>query len=495
MRRFSAILGVLFLVSPALAGGPEFDHPHTNLGPTNFEGKVYSWIEVAGIKLSDGEKLPLRLLFSVQPPSGIPVFGKFWWCPLAESTLVPVSERCSLLSTLGGSNVYLVKQKDGSLASGDGAWKGKPGTKDLVELASPDGWSYTYRGGRITDAVSSGGTRLHWAYENNLFKSLSDSEKGPLLSFDYGAQGLPARISTPANAFECEVQKVPVVANAAGVISGFEFSLAAISSKLQAWKFPIEMGEDGNYTMPLSIPFEAANKYIWSAKSGILQSEGGWTYEVKPKADGRPVVSRKNKSGGVESYFYDEQTGISEQRVPDGRVITRSYFLAGGPTQGKIRKYQELLNGVEKVAIHSSYDEAGRIIRQRTGAKELVWTYYKNGLLASFESLRDGNSVESIKYDETGRLTEKFGGLAAYKYSYEGGKTVTQKILGGKVCATKVEDPRTHESAIFVQSPDGSLKPGSAFPLANSPPSQEWINSAATLAGRTLSKTISPNTQ
>ena len=502
MRGVSAIFGFLFLMtgSLAFAGDPDFERPHTNLGATNFEGKVYSWIEVGRIKLVDGESIPFRFLFTTQPPSGIPTFGKFWWCPFAESTLVPLSERCYVLSTLGGSQVYLVKNKDGTLASGDGSWKGKPGERDIMELSSPAGWSYTYRGGRITDAVCRDGSRLHWTYDGNHFQSLSDSQKGTLISFIYGSQGLPVRISTPTSTFQCEVQKVPVVSDTPQglVVSGFDFSLAGISSKSQTWSFPIELGDDGNYTMPVSAPFQEDSKYVWSAKSGILKSEGGWTYEVKPNKDGRPVVSRNNKAGGVESYFYDEQTGVSEQKVPDGRVITRTYFLAGGPTQAKIRKYQEFVKGVEKLAINYSYDEVGRLIRQRNGTNEMTWEYYKNGQLASFESMRDGKAIEISKYDETGRVTETFGGLVTYKYSYDAGKTVIQQILDGKLCATKVEDPKTRQSVIFTQSADGSLKPTSSFPLASTSTSQEWINSAATLASRNLlpnAKTQLPNTQ
>lgn len=474
MRLPLAIFGFLLLWtrSSALADGTEFDHPHTNLGSTNHEGKVYSWLDIAQIQLPNSESLPFRLLFSAQVPSGVPLFGKFWWCPFAESTLVPVSERCFLLSTLGGSSLYLVKRKDGTIASGDRAWKGKLGENGLVELNSPAGWTYTYRGGKITDAVSKGGARLHWTYENGLFKSLSDSQKGSLVSFDYGPERLPVRISTPDDTYECGVQKVPVLADtpAGVVVSGFEYSLASMSGKSETWKFPIELSPEGDYSMAFSKASQPLNTYVWDGKSGLLKSERGWTYEVTKRQDGRSLVSRKNKNGGVEFYFYDETTGVSEQKLPDGRVIQRSYFLAGGPTQLKIRSLVKSIGGKEISSTRWSYDDLGRTIREKSGDFEKIWTYHPSGILASAVESYKEKPVSLEAFDEQGRLMKKTRRGIDYHYSYEQGKTILQRIQNGVLTLTEVSDPQKQQSYVFLpQGESGKLEMAQAGSLVKPP--------------------------
>lgn len=176
-----AIIG-LSVISSCVAVEPsgQFARPHSHLGASNYEGKVYQWIEIGDFPVSEDVKLPFRLLFSALPPSGgKPLFGKFWWCPLFESTLVAISERTYRLSLLGGGKLFLVKNKDGTISSTDGAWKGQSGPTGEVKLDSPDGWAYVYRGGRLAEA-SFKNSRLRWNYQNNQFKSITKGEQGSL---------------------------------------------------------------------------------------------------------------------------------------------------------------------------------------------------------------------------------------------------------------------------------------------------------------------------
>ncbi len=68
----------VYAVAPGLAA-LDVSRPHTYLGPTDPVGCVNVWFELGSAKLSDGTKLPLRLLFNTGPSSGRPLIGRFWW--------------------------------------------------------------------------------------------------------------------------------------------------------------------------------------------------------------------------------------------------------------------------------------------------------------------------------------------------------------------------------------------------------------------------------
>ncbi len=394
-----------------------------------------------------------------------------------ESTFLAVSERGYRLSTLGGREIYFVKKKDGTLASLDEAWVGTLGTMEKVELKSPDGWSFIYRNGRLSEAEFKD-LHLRWNYQKNLFTSLSESRQGTLVSVEYGAEGLPVRISTPGETLKCEVQKVPVVANTgvAVVVSGFEYSLAGLSSESWTWKFPITLNPEGNYSLALSNASQLLNTYLWRADTGILISEGGSTYTVSPKEEGDPLVSRKNSSGGVESYFFDNKTGVSEQSLPDGSRVIRSYFVGLGPTQYKLRKCVRSLKGKDIGTFQRSYDEKGRLIREVEGSVQRMWSYSPEGQLLSMEESRSGELRNRMTYDKQGRLSTSVRPGCELRYSYEAGQQVVQRLESGKVMAVQVLNPSGGiPPTFFTKSGTDELESRGVNPSERTP--QELENS------------------
>lgn len=455
MRIFQAILAgaALAVVCDNVHADSDFYRPRTHLGSANAEGKIHTWIEAGSILLPNGDKFPFRLQFSAQPPSGTPVFGKFWWCPLFESTLIPVSERCYSLSQLGGEQIYLVKRKDGSLSSGDGKWSGKIGVEGQVDLVSPQGWSYIYREGRLAEAKHHGVT-YRWIYQRGQLRSIVSSLGSNLVEVEY-ADGLPSRITTPSQKLQLGFQKVPIVTNpgAGVVVTGFEYTLGEISSEAWGRKFPITLTSEGTYAMEVSEQGEPVSKYVWRAETGEILSDGLYTYTLTPRKDSAPLVSRKNAEGEVESYAYDQKTGLSEQILPDGMRVTRSYFIGAGPTQYKIRKVTASLEGKEISSRQWSYDEKGRKIREMAGDRVKMWEYAPEGGLVSEEE-RKGDSLVSRKtFDRAGRVATLMRPEFELRYSYEADKTVTQRLKDGKLQMASVTDPMGGPALeFFVQS-------------------------------------------
>ena len=470
---------------------PKFDRPHDYLGPTNFEGKVYAWFEIGALDLSDGTKLPFRLLFTSLPSKGSPLFGKFWWCPLLESTCLPVSETTYRLSTLGGRHVYLRKDKEGILSNGDGTWSGKfgPGENSLI-ISAPGDWTYFYQRGRLVRADHAQTLHLEWVYTNGRLMGIREAQSGSLVTLGYsGSDMLPTSLDLKNKRHDLSSQSIPNVVDVSGrpVVAGFEPSLSEIKSVEWWCKFPVTLEQTGDYHLKYSEALGANQRYVWQGVSGLLVSDEDWTYSIQKGSDNQPVVARKNKNGGMESYFYDSNTGASEHFLPNGLRIIKSYFTAIGPTQYQIRKTVTFWGTKEVKSTQWSYDELGRMIREKTGDLEKVLSYNSNGALESKIANYKDKLVSAEYFDLQGRLAKKTSRGTDYIYSYEEGKTTLQRIQNGKVALSLVSDSKTKQDFVFLpESDSGRLSPpeGTSYAVA----SAEDVEAAKAVAYRAMEK-------
>lgn len=443
----------LWLCLPSANSEPDFSRPKKRLGFSTYQGKIVLWSELQPVQLSDGTLLPLRLRFSSEPNAGAPVFGRFWWCPLLESTVLAQNENTYLLSTLGGRTVFMGKKENGALTSGDTRYSGQiiSASTDLIKA---DGWEYQYVNGRLQSAKREDGIELTWKYDGqNRFGSLVEVGKGPILTLEYSPQEqVPSAITVNQTRYDLTSQEIPVVQNVAGVplVGGYQSSLASIQGGPVSEKFPIQLDPEGNYTMKYRSNIDEQRDFVWGAASGTLISDGKWTYQISEKEDAPPLVARTNRGGEKESYYYNAKTGESEYLQPDGTLVTRLYFMNGGPNQFKIRKLVKSKNGKEMETQLWSYDEQGRLIRETYGGFERAMSYHENGALAQRLESSEGKQVRLEQFDEQGRIVEKTRRNKTYRYLYDSGKTIVQRMEAGKVIATKVMDPKSSQEFFFL---------------------------------------------
>ena len=411
--------------------------------------------------LSDGSRLPLRLLLSTSPPQGAPIFGRFWWCPLLESTLRKEKEGAYVLSTLGGRHVRLVEKpgKKGELASEDGKWTGTVGRPGTLAVVRSQAWEYTYRRGRIVKAQREGGAALEWQYEGGRPESIRDAKSGEVVGLSYASQStLPAYLTINGTSHRLEKQNVPLVGGLGGqvVITGFDSSLLSVG---EAWKFPIVLSRDGTYTMAFTFPPDYSRVYKWDGKSGILQSDGLWDYTVAAMFDGTPRLSRTKADGGFESYFYNENTGESEHQWPDGTIEKCTYFLGEGPIHRKIRDKVTLQDGKEISSTRWSYDDEGRVLRESKDGLETIFTWHANGKPASKTQTAGDSVLLEENYDDQGRIIRKQKKSHIFEYAYQGRKVIAQRIQDGKVALVWVSNPDGSDRYFFAKdSGNGQLK-------------------------------------
>jgi hypothetical protein len=460
-KRIIAPTILLFLLATGLRAEPDFTRPKSHLGLADKWGCMYFWTDLASIPIKDGESIPVRLRFTTGvASSGAPIFGRYWWCPILESSLVMTGEKVMEMTTLGGRRVALNAQKDGTFQSGDGRYTGRIVSPSETKV-SADGWEYRYIGGRLRSAKEGSATDLDWTYQGTRLLSITDAKGIALLSLEYsGNESIPTAIVVGKERFDLKAQQVPLVTDLMGqsLVAGFANSLAEIRNSKISQNFPIKLERSGDCVMEYSSNYWPARDYRWKATSGVIKSDGEWTYEVEPQEKALPLISRTNKDGGTESYFFNVHNGTSVNKLPDGSVVSRAYFSNSGPTYNKIRKLTVTKNGEEILSKQWSYDEVGRLIRERSGDYEHLWSWSPKGdLTEETESVADKISRKTV-FDETGRPIEKIIGDKTYHYAYEGGNTVIQRVEPGRVI-TKVLNPARGQQFVFLGNPkDGSFQ-------------------------------------
>lgn len=445
------------------------------------------WRDVANIRVGKELLLPLRIRFAVGQPTARPLFGKFWFCPLLESSLILESESLLNWMDLGGRTSFLSRRKDGTFVSGD--------DRVVARKTSPSEWILTSRGmeyryidGKIKSLKFAPDRVVEWVYQGSRIIGLSGSAEGTLLTIEYGGgQAFPTALVTQGNRVELKTQKVPSVSVVSGtpMVAGFEESLGGFESPRAQCRFPIEFDPKGNFSMKATSLAGGESLFVWDAASGILKSDGEWNYTTTQDPVKGPIVSRTNKSGQSESYYFDTKTGTSEYKAPDGTIVNRSYFIANGPTQYKIRRATTLQDGKEIAVRQWSYDEAGRLVRESEDGAERSWAWNDDGSLQS-EGLRAGDKVIwQTSYDKEGRMVEKIIKNKTYRYAYEAGKTVMMCLRDGKVTSSRVFDAARNQLALFKLDEATQSLQGGSLPGQNAISPQE-VEAARALANKSL---------
>lgn len=472
----------------------DFSRPHNYLGFSDKNGRVCLWNEVYEISLRDGSSVPFRLKFSPANPSGAPLFGRFWWCPVLEATLIPGNERYMVMSTLGGRLVYLHLRKDGTYSTGNGGYKARIVSPSETSVTG-EGWEFRFVSGKLRNAKSPGGVDLEWVYEGSKLLGVREKDRVMLLSLEYVAnQPLPVAMVIGKVRFDLAYQQMPIATVVAGmpVITGYETSLSAYRWQNASHEFEVAVDKDAKYVMNYRSNRYPSRRLVWDPPSGQIQSDGEWTYTATQGEEENFVrVSRKNASGAEESYFYDRSKGASEHRKPDGTVVSRLYFIASGPTQFKIRKLTKTKDGKEIGGVSWSYDEMGRLIRERDGDYERSWTWRPDGGLNAVRETSAGTLLEETVYDEHQRLVSRTVKNKTYRYSYEGDRTIVQRLVDGNLASTAVIAPDRKPVVFYGDDRSGKGLQSAVDTMAKITPQE--IQNAQQLALRALQMNSNDN--
>lgn len=438
-----------------LGATDDVSRPNYHLGYTDSKGQMLFWRDIGFVALEGTDVLPVRLRFNTAPSTGGSLFGRFWFCPLLESTLIPKSEKALTWINLGGRTITLRSRKDGTFTSGSGKIVARKISSSEWTLIS-GGWTYRYVSGKLRGIRLESGEELEWTFLGSRLEGIFSSRNGRLLALEYaGEAGLPMAMTVGKTRYTLEYQQVPLCVDLMGqiVIAGYVASISRIHGGEEGHNFPILLERNAEYFMDYSSIARDPKKFRWGALDGLLKSDGTWDYRIDAQKQSDPIVSRTDSLGRFESYFYDSKKGISEHLLPDGTKVVRTYFVAAGPTHHKIRKSLRMKDGQILAARQWSYDEVGNLIRDRTGNLEFNWVWGKDGnLLSESESFKD-ELIRKTEYDPEGRITSRAVRNKIFRYSYDSGKKVIQKIVDGQVVSCKVIGEKDGIVAFFENQP------------------------------------------
>ncbi|MBI4473830.1 MAG: hypothetical protein HY646_14270, partial [Acidobacteria bacterium] len=119
----------------------------------------------------------------------------------------------------------------------------------------------------------------------------------------------------------------------------------------------------------------------WDPVSKLIVKDGQWVYDIKPHEKNplaNAAIGRKNAKGQSEFWHYDGEHGQEIEQGEDGVRKITTWFVSGS-TAGKLRKVEEVVNGQSRLVRQLSYDEKGRVIREKNGRGEIEMFTYANG--------------------------------------------------------------------------------------------------------------------
>jgi TonB family protein len=179
-----------------------------------------------------------------------------------------------------------------------------------------------------------------------------------------------------------------------------------------------------------------AREYL--INGNILTSEGYYTNESLQVEDGPFRFYSGKTYSGSGSYKQGKRTGSWQSMYDDGKKKDTAYYVDGimvgagrvWYNSGKVKttsQTDEHGNGTEK-----GFYENGKIEHQGTysnGKQNGKWTYYHaNGKPSSIETMREGELVTAVCFDEEGNAVTKNCG-AEVESDFHGGQAAWLKYL------------------------------------------------------------------
>jgi hypothetical protein len=419
------------------------------------DGYVNPIISLGDINFGGGLTLPLVLNFSsaIRPPS--PEFGQGWDCPLFEAKVFNVQQNLKQVETLGGKDRYFVydPRTDSWKHFFSDDWKGEAKGDDF-ELTYKTGCKFVFNKGLISSMTTPDGRTILWNRDGDKLISLQESGKSPAMQIVYDSLGFAKQILF--NPDNMGVAK-----------KTFDFSSSLIYAgidKIQcpdgrAIAFDRTRDKSLNPVMTWTDTLHLPVTLGWSAKTGKILRDNQYTYQITELSNDKtwPKMFRKNRATGkIESYYFDEKHGTTDETLADGTIRHIEMIQAPGPNYKTVRLIQDTKDGKTQIMLRRAFDDQGHLLLEAMGlpdGKEAVkqYVYDDAGRIVSY--LWNGKEMWKNIYDPaTGQLMERDLPNLGIKVAFDqlpGGdvKESIQKV-GGAVTTTKMLAPNDWQATV-----------------------------------------------
>jgi YD repeat-containing protein len=198
--------------------------------------------------------------------------------------------------------------------------------------------------------------------------------------------------------------------------------------------------------------------FTWNASTGKIISDSGWTYSIQDSIEStmNAAISRRNEKDQSEYWFYDAGKGEETTEGVNAIRTIRNWFLRG-PATGKVRTVEEYPHDQTPVEVfRASYDEQGRVIREKTPLAINVYTYdQKHGKVLTRYSVDGSKILGTIAYDHFDRISSAVdtnGRTVQYLYDEQGRQF--EMLINGHVHSktTYAADGRSEKTEVYDDS-------------------------------------------
>lgn len=351
-------------------------------GPVDSRGALSQWIEM-GQGISVGEsRLPLRANFSTfQRNSASRVFGKGWWFPLIDSSVVELSERKIEWRTVTGRLVAMYAgDNDGiGYASKDGKWSGVRSGREFI-LKSKDGTVFEYVNGKISSAMFGSGEKFRWVYEKASPIAIVDGEgQAQLRLVHKDDPAYPNSIMVGENQIDCEYLQLPDFVSEFGRTTVADISPSLRSLRLKGG-VPISMVDvlydeiEGDLVVEILDANDRGAeqlKFFCDPVAGTVLRHGKDRYaftnvvpeDVTPK--GARIYEKYSVADSlIARRLINDDRSFMEELLDDGRTAKTVYIGTPGPSFNRVREISvHDINGVVESVKRNYYNEVGGLIR------------------------------------------------------------------------------------------------------------------------------------
>ena len=403
----------LILLKPLLADTPTL--PVYPMGNTfvpymDGDGYVRPIIVLGDVHFGQGLDLPLAINFSSALRSPSPEFGQGWDCPLFDAKIFDVQKNLKRVTTLGGRDLFIGYnlRTDTWKHSYSNHWTGQTKGEDF-ELVYDKAWKFNFHNGLISSLTTPNGRTLVWNRNGEKLVSLGESGKPPTLQILYDKVGIvqqillnPDHLGVAQKAYKFDTSLVYAGINKIQCPDGrtitFDRSRDAAHNPVMAWTDSKNLGAT----------------LTWSVKTGKILSDGISSYKISEVSPDNtyPRISRTiNGTGKIESFYYDQKHGVTEETLADGTLRHIEMVVAPGANYKAIRLVTETKKGKTITVLRRAFDGQGHVLLEATGlpnGKEIVkqYTFDDGGRVTSY--IFNGKLMWKNTYDSaTGFLQSR----------------------------------------------------------------------------------------
>jgi len=289
-------------------------------------------------------------------------------------------------TTLGGERRFLLRSEDWQ--SNDGTTFGHE-TDGVLDIES-ERWIYRFQGERIQEAISPGGARFTWKYEDGNIVGIRRGSDD-VLTVERASGSL--RIHSDSGDFTFRREGSDSQHATLTFPDGREDRIKIASDGEDVSRMTIVSSGKGNASGTL-----APRVYRWKTSTGALLSDSDFTYEVRHTDMGEDILHRVDRKGRSEWYAFDVERGLATYKRQDGSRVQSWYHVEHGPRYMKCFR-MDTLSGDQKLVSSRllKYDVQGNVEKE----------WIEQGPAA----LEKAAGVRYIAVDEAERLHAQSGTL------------------------------------------------------------------------------------